>query len=210
MKKHDTRAVPLRIVRHFPLYLNWIKDKIANGVEFVSAAELADAMGFDPVVTRKELAITGVAGTSRKGFPAKELLSAITVCLGWDNFTEAVLVGAGSLGSALLGYQGFKENNFELVSAFDSDPKKIGRKIHGVPVKSISEAGSFVKRMKIKLAILAVPKSQAQACADLLIAAGVRGIWNFAPVKLNVPATVHVEHTDLVASLAALSHSIVG
>ena len=204
----NTVNVPLRIVRHFPLYLNWIREKIAEGVEFVSAAELADAMGFDRVVTRKELAITGVVGTARKGFPAAALAEAITVCLGWDNSVDAALVGAGSLGGALLGYQGFKNHNFELSLAFDSDPAKIGTEIHGVLVRDVREMGKLIRMMKIRLAILTVPKAGAQECADELVAAGVRGIWNFSPVKLNVPPDVHVENADLVAGLAALSHVV--
>lgn len=201
-------SVPLRIVRHFPLYLNWIRERISEGIDFISAAELASAMGFDPVVTRKELAITGVIGTPRKGFPAKELEKAITICLGWDNVKEAVIVGAGSLGSALLGYQGFKEHSLEIGMAFDADPKKIGTKIHGVQVMDVKDLEKLVKRTKIQLAILTVPKDFAQDCADKLISAGIRGIWNFSPVKLTVPTTVHVENADLAAGLAALSHSI--
>lgn len=201
-------SLPLRIVRHFPLYLNWIREKIAEGTEFVSAAELAAACGFDPVVTRKELAITGVIGKPRKGFPAAALAQAITICLGWDNSTDAILVGAGSLGTALLGYDGFREHNFDFVVAFDSNPAKIGGKLHGVPVRNINELPKLVKRMNIRLAVLTVPKSCAQACADMLVEAGIRGIWNFSPVKLNVPKDVHVENADLAAGLAALSHSI--
>lgn len=204
----EQQSVPLRIVRHFPLYLNWIRERIAEGIDFISAAELAFAMGFDPVVTRKELAITGVVGIPRKGFPAKELEKAITICLGWDNVKEAVLVGAGSLGSALLGYQGFKEHSMEIGLAFDADPKKIGTKIHGVQVMDVRDLEKLVRRTKIQLAILTVPKDFAQDCADKLISAGIRGIWNFSPVKLAVPTTVHVENADLAAGLAALSHSI--
>lgn len=207
-EKIEQPSVPLRIVRHFPLYLNWIQERISEGVDFISAAELASAMGFDPVVTRKELAITGVIGTPRKGFPAKELEKAITICLGWDNVKEAVIVGAGSLGSALLGYQGFKDHSLEICLAFDADPKKIGTKIHGVKIMDVKDLEEFVKRMKIHLAILTVPKEFAQDCADKLISAGVRGIWNFSPIKLNAPTTVHVENADLAAGLAALSHMI--
>ena len=139
MKKDDqVVTLPLRIVRHFPLYLTWIRERMAEGMEYVSAAELAAACGFDPVVTRKELAITGVIGTPRKGFPAAALSQAITVCLGWDNSTDAVLVGAGSLGTALLGYDGFREHNFDFVVAFDTNPEKIGGKLHGVPVRDVS------------------------------------------------------------------------
>jgi redox-sensing transcriptional repressor len=206
--ERDIITLPLRIVRHFPLYLNWIREKMAEGTEYVSAAELAAACGFDPVVTRKELAITGVIGTPRKGFPAAELARAITVCLGWDNSTDAVLVGAGSLGTALLGYDGFREHNFDFVVAFDTNPEKIGSTLHGVPVRNVTEMAMLVKRMNIRLAVLTVPKIHAQACADILIEAGIRGIWNFSPVKLVVPKNVHVENADLAAGLAALSHSI--
>ena len=208
--KNDGQAVtlPLRIVRHFPLYLNWIREKMAGGMEFVSAAELAAACGFDPVVTRKELAITGVIGTPRKGFPAAALAHAITVCLGWDNSTDAVLVGAGSLGTALLGYDGFREHNLDFVIAFDSNPAKIGRNLHSVPVRNVTEMTNLVRRMNLRLAVLTVPKDHAQSCADMLVAAGIRGIWNFSPVKLNVPGNVHVENADLTAGLAALSHAI--
>jgi redox-sensing transcriptional repressor len=181
---------------------------MAEGMEFVSAAELAAACGFDPVVTRKELAITGVIGTPRKGFPTAALAQAITVCLGWDNSTDAVLVGAGSLGTAILGYDGFREHNFDFVVAFDSNPAKIGSKLHGVPVRNVSEMPKLVKRMNIRLAVLTVPKNCAQSCADMLVEAGIRGIWNFSPVKLNVPKDVHVENADLAAGLAALSHMI--
>lgn len=181
---------------------------MAEGMEYVSAAELAAACGFDPVVTRKELAITGVIGTPRKGFPAAALSEAITVCLGWDNSTDAVLVGAGSLGTALLGYDGFREHNFDFVVAFDTDPAKIGLKLHGVPVRDVSEMQKLVRRMNLRLGVLTVPKSCAQACADMLVAAGIRGIWNFSPVKLNVPKNIHVENADLAAGLAALSHAI--
>lgn len=201
-------TLPLRIVRHFPLYLGWIREKMAEGIDFVSAAELAAACGFDPVVTRKELAITGVIGTPRKGFPAAQLAQAMVVCLGWDNTTDAILVGAGSLGTALLGYQGFRAQNVDFVLAFDTSPEKVGHKLHGVPVRDVSEMGGLVQRMKIRLAVLTVPKQEAQPCADILVAAGIRGIWNFSPVKLNVPDTVHVENADLAAGLAALSHAI--
>ena len=201
-------TVPLRIVRHFPLYLSWIREQIAKRVKYVSAAELAAALGFDPIVTRKELAITGVIGTPRKGFPARELAEAITVCLGWNNSTDAVLVGAGSLGCALLGYQGFKQQGMELVVAFDSDPKKIGKTIHGVPVRAVSELEELVRRMRVRLAILTVPAEHAQSCADRLVKGGIRGIWNFSPVKLSVPDEIHVENADLAAGLAALSHAI--
>lgn len=201
-------TLPLRIVRHFPLYLNWIRERMAEGMEFVSAAELAAACGFDPVVTRKELAITGVIGTPRKGFPAAALAQAITVCLGWDNSTDAVLVGAGSLGTALLGYDGFREHNLDFVVAFDNCPAKIGRTLHGVPVRDISEMTNLVRRMNLRLAVLTVPKNSAQSCADMLVAGGIRGIWNFSPVQLNVPKDVHVENADLTAGLAALSHAI--
>ena len=208
--KNDSQVItlPLRIIRHFPLYLNWICEKMAESMEFVSTAELAAARGFDPVVMRKELAITGVIGTPRKGFPAPALVQAITDCLGWNNSTDAILVGAGSLGTALFGYNVFCEQNLDFAVTFDNNPEKIGYTLHGVPIRDISEMINLVRRMNLRLAVLTVPKASAQSCADMLVAAGSRGIWNFSPVQLNAPKVVHVKNADLTVGLAALSHAI--
>ena len=200
--------LPLPTIRRYPIYLRAIKAKMAGGELHVSSAVLADELGLDPVLTRKDLAMAGVPGMPRRGYPAKELCEAINRALGWDNATDAALVGAGSLGRALLGYSGFEEQNLSLSVAFDANPALIGESFHGVKVRSMSELGHLVKHLKLKIAILTVPASAAQHCADALVAAGIKGIWNFSPIQLSVPKDVTVQNVDLAQSLAVLSHQI--
>ena len=201
-------GLPFPTIRRYPLYLRAINAKIAQGDLHVSSAVLARELDIDPVVARKDLAMAGVPGTPRRGYPAKELTEAINRALGWDNTTDAALVGVGSLGCALLGYQGFEEQNLRIAAAFDEDPKLVGTVIHGVRVRAMDDLVKLVPRLKLKLGILTVPNLAAQVCADQLVAAGIRGIWNFTAIQLAVPETVKVQRVDLAASLAVLSHTI--
>ncbi len=201
-------GLPLPTIRRYPLYLRAINAKIAEGELYVSSAALARELNIDPVVARKDLAMAGEPGTPRRGYPAKELTEAINRALGWDNTTDAALVGVGSLGRALLGYQGFEEQNLRIAAAFDEDPKLVGTVCHGVRVRAMADLAKLVPRLKIKLGILTVPNFAAQTCADQLVAAGVRGIWNFTAIQLVVPDNVKLQRVDLAASLAVLSHTI--
>lgn len=181
---------------------------IAAGHLHISSAVVAEALGLDPVLTRKDLAMVGVPGKPRRGYPAKDLLEAINHALGWDNTTDAILVGAGSLGHALLGYSGFEEQNLSISLAFDANPELIGQKLHGIKVCPMEDLPRIVKRLKIKIAILTVPNSAAQECTDQLVAAGICGILNFTTVQVSVPEDVLVQNVDIAQSLAVLSHSI--
>lgn len=206
--KTDVSNLPLPTIRRFPIYLRRIQDCIAREEAFISGAILADVLGLDHVVVRKDLAMTGVVGTPRLGFPTKELAAAITKALGWDSPTQAALVGVGHLGGALLGHKGFLDHNLEISLAFDANPDLVGTQQHGVTILPVADLETVVRRLHIILAILTVPNAAAQTCADKLVAGGVRGIWNFTGVSLNVPATVKVQHEDLVSGLAVLSHMI--
>jgi len=136
-----------------------------------------------------------------------EIVAAIERYLGWNASTEAVLAGAGRLGSALLGYAGFQHQGFRIVAAFDTSPKRHG-KIAGVTVYPAAQTAEIVRKLNVSLGILTVPAEQAQSAADAMMAGGVRGIWNFTPVQLSVPADVIVKREDLAASLAVLSHRL--
>ncbi len=190
------------------MYLREIKEMIARGEMNVSSAIVAEKLGLDPVLTRKDLAMAGVVGKPRCGYPAKQLEAAIIYALGWNNVTDAVLVGAGSLGQALLGYTGFQEHNLSIAIAFDNDSAKVGQVCHGATIHPMQDLISLARRLQIKLGILTVPHVAAQECADKLIAAGIVGIWNFTPVQLTVPEGVIVQNVDLAQSLAVLSHTI--
>ena len=199
---------PLPTIRRYPIYLRCIREMTAAGELHISSAVVAEKLGLDPVLTRKDLAMAGVPGKPRRGYPAKKLQDALNHALGWDNTTDAVLIGAGSLGNALLGYSGFEEQNLSIIVAFDSNPGLLGLAHHGVKVRPMEDLPRFVKRMKIKLGILTVPNAAAQSCADQLVAAGIRGIWNFSSVQLEVPQGIVVQNVDLAQSLAILSHTI--
>ena len=164
---------PLPTIRRYPIYLRCIREMTAAGELHISSAVVAEKLGLDPVLTRKDLAMAGVPGKPRRGYPAKKLQDALSHALGWDNTTDAVLIGAGSLGNALLGYSGFEEQNLSIIVAFDSNPGLLGLALHGVKVRPMEDLPRFVKRMKIKLGILTVPNAAAQACANQLVAAGI-------------------------------------
>lgn len=203
-----SNSIPLPTIRRYPIYLRAIKSKIAGGELHVSSAVLADELGFDPVLSRKDLAMAGIPGKPRRGYPAKELCEAINRALGWDNPIEAALIGVGSLGSALLGYSGFEEQNLSISAAFDSNPAIIGKRVHGVKVRPMEDFNILVKKLKLSIGIITVPSSKAQECADHLIQSGIKAIWNFAPIQLSVPKEITVQNVDLAQSLAVLSHSI--
>ena len=196
-----------RMVKRYPLYLRVLREMEAQGEAYASGAVVAKALELDPIVVRKDLSKTGVRGKPRVGFPMSDIIAAITRYLGWNANTEAVLAGAGRLGSALLGYPGFGNQGFKIVAAFDANPKKRG-KISGVPVYPAAQIAEIVRKLNVSLGILTVPADQAQAVADAMMAGGVHGIWNFTPTQLSVPADVIVKREDLAASLAVLSHRL--
>ena len=196
-----------RMVKRFPLYLRVLREMADRGDIYASGAVVAKALSLDPIVVRKDLSQTGVRGKPRLGFPLNEIINAIENYLGWDAPTEAVLAGAGRLGSALLGYPGFRDQGFKILAAFDVSPKRRSL-IAGIPVYPASQITETVRRLKVVLGSLTVPADQAQSVADALVAGGVRGIWNFTPVQIAVPPEVIIKREDLAASLAVLSHRL--
>ncbi|MEI7899553.1 MAG: redox-sensing transcriptional repressor Rex [bacterium] len=196
-----------RRIKRFPLYLRVLREMESQGEVYASGAVVAKTLTLDPIVVRKDLSKTGVRGKPRVGFPMTEIIAAIERYLGWNAATEAVLAGAGRLGSALLGYPGFQHQGFKIVAAFDANPKKRG-KIAGIPIHPATQIAEIVRKLNVSLGILTVPAEQAQVVADAMMAGGIRGIWNFTPVQLSVPADVTVKREDLAASLAVLSHRL--
>jgi len=202
------RKPGLSCVKRLPSYLQLLRVLQAEGREYVSGTVLASVHHLEPVIVRKDLAITGIIGTPRLGFRVTELITAIERFLGWDNQTKAILVGTGNLGAALLGYRGFENFGLRIVGAFDTDTKKIGKWVHNCKVQSMNQLAGFVRRGEIKLGVLTVPAEVAQEAAEIMVCAGIRGIWNFTPVKLKVPDSVVAQKEDLAEGLAVLSHRL--
>jgi redox-sensing transcriptional repressor len=205
MIENEIKTAPLPSVRRLPAYLRLLYELRARGRDVVSCTHIADDLGVVSVQVRKDLAITGIVGKPKVGYHIPELIAAIEEFLGWNNTRDAFLVGSGCLGVALLGYEGFGEFNLNVLAGFDIDRAKIGTRIHGKDIFAMEKLPNLVKRMHVLIGILTVPAAAAQEAADAMILAGIRGIWNYTPVKLRVPDCVVVEDVKLAASLAALS-----
>jgi len=191
-------------VRRLPSYLPVIRDLQQEGKDFVSAAAIAEVLELDPVQVRKDLAMTGIAGTPQKGFPDEDIILAIEHYLGWDSTSDIILVGAGNVGSALLGYKEFSLHGLNIIAAFDVDHRKIGARIHNIHILNAKTMDIQIRNFKVKMAILTVPADCAQETANILVSAGIEGIWNFTNVKLKVPENVVVQQEDLSAGYAML------
>ncbi len=204
-----TRAIPEPTLRRLPIYYQYLKKTQAEkGSEYISSTQIGNDLNILPIQVRKDLEIAEAAGKPKLGYDVTDLIRTIEAFLGWNNTTEGYLVGVGNLGSALLGYQGFREYGLDLIAAFDTDAHKVGREVHGKVVLHVSKLPSMVKRMGVKIGVLTVPAISAQPLADIMVKAGVRAIWNFSPVKINVPPHVIVQHENLASSLVVLSRKL--
>lgn len=202
----DMANVSKATIGRLPAYHRYLTEKKAEGEKTVSSTAIAEEMHLSAVQVRKDLAvISSVAGKPKLGFDVEDLIADIDRFLGYDNVSDAVLVGAGGLGSALVGYDGFKNYGLNIVAAFDCDPARIGKTIGGVRVFDVRELVHLVRRLNVRIGIIAVPKGAAQQVADRLAEGGVRAIWNFAPVHLSLPENIAVKNEDMAASLAILS-----
>lgn len=201
----EKAIVPIPTVKRFPSYLRILRQQQAMGVEYVSATVLADELGLKPIQVRKDISCTGIEGKPKVGFVVNELIDCITHALGWDNSTEALIVGVGHLGTAITQYEGFEAYGLRIVAAFDNDPQKVGQQIGGLTVQSMDKLETFIKTNGVTMAVITVPAKWAQDVADNLVACGIKGIWNFAPRDLKIPSDVVMQRTDLATSFAVLS-----
>ena len=207
-KQEQPKAVPEPTLRRLPMYHRYLKERLAAGQDRVSCTDIGLELKLDPTQVRKDLEFTGVAGRPRVGYPLAEMIEGIERFLGWNNVNEAFLVGAGNLGAALLGYQRFSEYGLNIIAAFDADPEKVNRTIHGKQVLPLAKLPNLARRMHVLIGIITVPDAAAQEVADLLVAGGIMAIWNFAPVQLRVPEHVIVHNENLYGSLASLSQKV--
>ena len=196
--------IPVTSLQRLPIYLNYLKS-IGSQEGFVSSGAIARALNMGEVLVRKDLAYTSAQGKTRVGYSLTELISALEEYLGCNDKKNAVIFGAGGLGSALLAYGGFSNYGIEVVAAFDNDAAKIGSEIAGRPVLDAKCAQDGVKRLDVKLAVICVPAKYAQEVSENLVCCGIKKILNFAPVLLKVPGDVTVRNVDVAANLAILS-----
>lgn len=206
--EHSKDAIPAATLMRLPAYLRLLRAKVAEGAEYVSSAEIAEKINVSAVAVRKDLALVSSApGKPRFGFAIQGLISDLEYFLGYHRRTNAVVVGAGDLGRAILGYDGFEHYGLTVVAAFDVAPARIGA-VKGKPIYPMERLSEIVKREHVRIGVLAVPRSSAQEACDAMLRAGIKAILSLTPAHLNVPEGVLVKYEDMAASLAALSGAL--
>lgn len=204
----ESAAVPPAVVNRLSLYLRELQHLLEDGTQTTNSSQLGERLGFSDAQVRKDLAHFGNFGHPGIGYRCDELVSEIRRILGTDRKWAVGLVGVGNLGRALLGYRGFEPQGFSLVAAFDADPQKVGAVIEGIEILAIDRLPAIVAERRIDLGMVAVPSAHAQAAADMLVAAGVKGIVNFAPVTLVLPERVSQVGVDLARELEQVAFAV--
>ena len=195
-------------VDRLPLYFRTLRLIKSEGSDIVSSEELGRRIGVTPEQIRKDLAGFGAFGKKGVGYHVGELLNNIGVILGIDRRWNIGIVGIGHLGWALANYRNFASMGFHLAALFDQNPALVGQVISGVEVGSVSEMETVIADRNIQIGVITVPAAEAQTIADRMVAAGVHGIWNFAPVRIRVPDSVQLVREDLSVGLTTLSYHL--
>lgn len=202
-------TVPRAVVSRLSLYLRELQQLVADGNATTNSTQLGTLLGFTDAQVRKDLAYFGQFGYPGIGYRCEELIAAIKKILGTDRSWPVAMVGLGNLGRALLRYRGFHQQGFQIAAAFDIDVEKIGGSVEGVEVFHLDDLSEVVAAKGIRLAIVAVPSTAAQTVADSLVAAGIEGVLNFAPVTLTLPDHIRRVGVDLAIELEQLSFAVV-
>ncbi len=197
------------MVSRLSLYLRELQQLMRVGKETISSSKLGRRLGVTDAQVRKDFAYFGQFGYPGIGYRCEELVLEIRRILGTDRTWPVALIGCGNLGQALLGYRGFGKQGFRVEAAFDIAPELVGKTFEGLTVLNLDSMPQVVKKLGIKLAILAVPALAANQAVDSLVEAGITGILNFAPVTLNLPKTVSVVGVDLAMELEQLAFAVV-
>ena len=200
----EQKKISKSVLKRLPGYLAYLKGLPERAPAHISATALAGALGMGEVQVRKDLAMVSDGGRPKIGYLREALIDDIEQFLGYDNATDAVLIGAGKLGQALMAYSGFDEYGLNIMAAFDRNPK-IERTDEGKPVYPMTKLEQYCRTHKVLMGIITVPAEGAQEVADLLIAGGIKAIWNFAPTHLDVPDNILVQNENMATSLAVLS-----
>lgn len=200
--------LPAAAVGRMSLYLRESQRLAEAGISSVSSTELGRFLDVSPAVVRKDLAAIGAVGRRGLGYPITALLERIGATLGAEIHWSVVLVGAGSLGHALLRYRGLERQGFRIIAAFDADPALVGTAVGGVEIRPAIEMADFIQRQRPQLAILAVPADAAAEVAGELAEAGISGILNFSPISLKLPKAVGLVNVDLASEMQRLAFTV--
>jgi len=202
----NTVKIPDIIITRLPVYLRALQRMADNGIKTTSSQELGERVGISAAQIRKDISQFGEFGKQGTGYSIDYLLDKLREILKVDRMWDVIIVGYGDMGHALARYQGFANRGFNVVMIFDNDKNKVGQKIGEFTIEDTENLAEKVKAANIKIAMLTIPASVAQGIADTLIEAGVRAILNYAPISLNVPKNVKVQHIDPATHLQRMTY----
>ena len=193
-----------RALKRLPMYMSYLKS-IEDGTEYISSSAVARALDLNDVQVRKDLAaVCKSSGIPKRGFLLSDLIESISDFLGYESRTDAILVGAGNLGMALMSYKGFERYGIKIVAAFDVREEIVDNK----KVFDISKISEICKDLNVKIGIITVPEAEAQKVCDVMVDSGIMGIWNFSPTHLKAPDDILVQNENMASSLAILSNHL--
>ena len=198
------KEISKAVLKRLPGYLSYLRSIPETSSPYISATALASALGMGEVQVRKDLAMVSNGGRPKIGYLRESLIEDISQFLGYDNTTDAILVGAGKLGQALLGYKGFEAYGLNILAAFDVSAAD-RQAVEGKSIYPMEQMESFCRSNKVLMGIITVPAKYAQAVCDQLIACGIKAVWNFANTHLDVPDGILVQNENMATSLAVLS-----
>lgn len=194
------------VVRRLPVYLRFLNELSLSDIHTVSSQDLGEKLNLNPAQIRKDLAYFGEFGRKGVGYDVAYLIEKIRQILKLDKTLNVALAGTGNLGRALCNYNMYTKDNMKIVAVFDADPGKTGLKINQMTVQPMKELRETVSRLGISIGIITVPAAAAQQVADQFVAAGIKGILNFAPAVLKVPEGVRIHYADFTAELLSLAY----
>src|SRR3989339_1101872 len=197
--------IPEKTISRLSIYYRQLQFLSQQGTFSISSKSFSELVGFKPEQVRKDLSYFGSFGKTGFGYNVQGLKLEIAKILGLERSKNVAIIGMGNLGAALAGYRGFEAQGFKITSLFDNSPHKIGKKYKGKICRDVSDFARIAKEEEVEMAILTVPAEALQEAAQIVVAAGIRGILNFAPVHLKVPKNVKVNNVDLASELKSLS-----
>ena len=198
--------VSITVIKRLPKYYRYLGDLLDKGINRISSQELSNLTGFTASQIRQDLNNFGGFGQQGYGYNVEELHKQLGKILGLDKVYNAVIVGAGNIGYAIAYYRGFSDSGFNMAAIFDDNPDRIGTKYKENKVRDVAELPEYLKNNKVDIGIITTHKDLAQKAADVFVEGGVKGIWNFATIDLNLPEEVVLENVRLTESLFTLSY----
>ena len=204
----DEKKISLAVVKRLPRYYRYLSDLLHAGINRISSRELSEKMGVTASQIRQDLNCFGGFGQQGYGYNVSHLFTEIGKILGVDHRFKVIIIGVGNMGHALANYGNFKRRGYDIIKIFDVKNELVGTKINDIEVMHMDELEEYLKNNLVDIAILSVPYNQTPLVADKVARLGVKGLWNFSPMDLELPYDIEIENVHLSDSLMVLGYKI--